>query len=281
MSRTPLGSLHPRPGHHGDVAQRRPADREDQPAVGGSAVARDLLAPVRQVLLGERLELLQVLDGVEPGLVDGLLPDDGVEEEAGPWHAAAGPGRAVALRIDDQIAALVQAGLEPLGNQHHLAPERPELPPALVLEPEHVRPGGEPDDIHAQRFAERVVHLAQHLVRLDHLHRLIRQPEGLAELLHHPDVHAGDRGCAQVHRDVVGGDPAQHAIESFPGRRHRSTSRQNCSVLFCSRTNRTAAGHGVASARCVAAPTRRQQGAEAPGEEGDAHDVPLADASRN
>ena len=47
--------------------------------------------------------------------------------------------------------------------------------------------------------------LAEHLVRLDDLDRRAGrvEPQGLAELVHAADVHAGDRAAAQVEGHVV------------------------------------------------------------------------------
>ena len=76
----------------------------------------------------------------------------------------------------------------------------------LFLEAEHRSPAAQTNHVDPEGILQVGGDLAQHLVRLDHLHRRAGpvQPQGLAKLRYAADMHPRDRTGAQVERNVVG-----------------------------------------------------------------------------
>ena len=174
-----------------------------------------------RVVIGDRAELLEVVRGIEPGLVDRLLADDGVEEETVLRHAAGGRGRAVALGEDERVAVRVLGrpeipGHEDLGPVVHA----PGLP-VLVAEAEHRVRAVDALDVDAQGRLEVVVDPAQHLVGLVDLDQALFEAVVLAQTDDALDVHAGDGRAVEVDGDAVGLAVVEGGVQALAaGHRH-------------------------------------------------------------
>jgi hypothetical protein len=109
-------------GDKGDIAEGGSAEARDNPAPRGPGPVA-LLLEVVECRGVDRPEFLEVVRRIELVLVDGVLADDGIEEEAVLGQPSGGPGRAVAAGVDEGVAVLVLdrrvPGRENLGHVVH------------------------------------------------------------------------------------------------------------------------------------------------------------------
>ncbi len=196
-----FGVFQGRRGHQSNVAERRAAEGCHYTAAARSRGAYGAL-DVIQVFLGNRSEFFQVVGRVELFFVDFRLPDDVVEEGAAQRHARARRRRLVALGIGQDIAVGLGSGLEIAGDQHLQTAEGPLFPirggsTELGLARKHA------GDIEPHGRAQIVLHAAQHLARLMHLHRSRGQSVVTAERRDASDVDAGYVGAPKIQGNAV------------------------------------------------------------------------------
>src|SRR5450759_2495097 len=196
-----FGVLQKRRGHQRDVAESRAAERRRHTVAAPARGAHGALDMV-QVRFGNGGELFQVVRRVELLVVDLGLPDDAVEEGAAQGHAPARRRRSIALGIDQDVAVRLRPGPEIAGHQHIQAAEIP-LFPARGGKAEHRLAREHAGDVESHRRAQIVLHQAQHLVGLVHLHRPRGQPVVVAQRRHATDVNAGYRGAPKIQRNPI------------------------------------------------------------------------------
>ena len=204
-------------GDEGDVAERGVHQRGEDRIFAVIHGARVLLDSI-ELGLGQRLVLLRVVLGVEMVEVDRLLPDDRIEEEPVLRHVPARRRARVTLGIDQRAALLrLDADAEPFRHEHLEPIEGPGLPVA-VLEAEHVGAAEQRRDVDADRVLEVVLDQAEHLVRLDDLHRPLLEAVIVPELGDAAHMHAGHRRSAEVHRHAVGRAMVDRVDDPLPFR---------------------------------------------------------------
>jgi len=139
-------------------------------------------------------------------LVERLLADDRVEEISALGHPGAGRRRRVALGIHQQIAgSVLDRRVEIVGHQHFGPVEQGERFPTRLVGAQQRFAAQHADHVGAQRLAQRIVHLAQHLVRLDHLDSPETVPQHRpAKLVHHRHMDPRDEAGAEVDANPVG-----------------------------------------------------------------------------
>ena len=165
--------------------------------------ALDAARQMIEVGVGDGAELLEVVGGIEAGLVDRRLAHDGVEEGAAHRHAPARRGGNVALGKDQDIARRLLHDPKVFADHYVEAAEIPWFP-VLIGEAEHVVAREDANSIDAERGSQIVIHQAQHLVGLVHLHGDLLQAEVLAQGGDATHMDAGDGGAAEIDRDAVG-----------------------------------------------------------------------------
>ena len=212
-----LRVLQERRGHERDIAEPGAAEVCDDGVRGVLMEVVRGLAQVFQVVVPDRLELLEVVLHLQVRIVNGRLAHDGVEVEPVFGHAAAWRSGLVALRVHEDVAVRLGIGVELAGHEHGRAVECHPRLPVLVLEAEQSLAHPQPDAVNAQRLLEIVGDLAQHLVRLDSLHRLVRsaETEGLSQPAHDTDLCARRGRGAQINRRPVGFLMAQSGLHAF------------------------------------------------------------------
>ena len=207
-------------GDEGDVAERGPAEAPDDAAPRGPGPAALLLEVVEGRVV-DRTELLEVVRRIELVVVDGLLADDGVEEEAVLGQAAGRRRRAVALRVDERVAVRVLRRPEVPGHEDLGPVVHPPRLPVLVAVAEHRVGPVNALDVDAEGGLEVVVDPAQHLVGLVDLDQALFEAVVLAEPDDALDVHAGDGRAVEVDGDPVGLAVVEGGVQALAaGHRH-------------------------------------------------------------
>src|ERR1039458_9969420 len=158
---------------------------------------------MRQLLFRDWAVFFQIVGRIELLFFERLLPDDGVEEIPAVGHAGARGVGAVAERVQEGVAALVNGDVEPARHQHFRAVVQPEWLPVFRRESETRHSPVYALGIDAQRELQVFVDFTQHLSGVDDLHGSLFQPEIVAQRQDATGVDTGHRRAAEVHRNPV------------------------------------------------------------------------------
>ena len=195
----------PRRRHGCNVAKAGARDLEHDRSIRLGGELLDLAPEVGQVLLGYRAIFFQVVLDVQVRFIDRVLANNRVKVPATGRHPAAGRQRPVSLWILQQVAVGLGVGVKTSRHPHRCAGKCRPLFPAFGPVAKHGAGPCQAHHVDAERINQVHGNLPKHQIGADHLDRCTRgvEPQRLAQLVHHADVHAGHAAAAQVQRDAV------------------------------------------------------------------------------
>ena len=162
-----------RSGNGADVPEAGTADAEND-AASRCLAGIALSAKRDQRLVGNRLELFEIVFHPKRRVVDRLLTNDSIEEKAGFRHLPRRRNAAIAAGIEEHVR-FGFINLKTIADQNDLSPGRSPFLPVFVLVAE-LRPGRkDAARRHAECVEQIVVGQAEHLARLMHLDRFLFQ----------------------------------------------------------------------------------------------------------
>ena len=185
-----------------DVAEGRAAETGNHGASRGAG-APGFALEVIEFLAGDGRELFEVVRRVQAVFVDGVLPDEAVEEVAARRHAGACGNRGVALRVEQGVAVRVDCDIEPAGDEDLEPVVHAEGLPILVGEAEAVHAAEDAGGIDADDILEFVVDFSQELAWVDDTHRTLCEAVMFPQRGHRADVHSGDERGTEVNGHTV------------------------------------------------------------------------------
>ena len=164
----------------------------------------------------DHVHLLAVVGGIQFGFVERRLAVGRVEKISAFRHPRAGQHAGVAFGINEPAAVRRGRDVEFARHQNRRAIEHRERFPAFVLETEHRARSMHADHVQAQRLAQLLVDLAEHLVGLDDFDAMIAFAQhGLAQPVNRARAHAGLKSRAEIHAQAVGRLMIQRGDQSF------------------------------------------------------------------
>ena len=185
-----------------DVAEGRSAETGHHGA-SRRAGALGFALEVVEFLAGDGRELFEVVRRVQAVFVDGVLPDEAVEEVAALRHAGARRDRGVALRVEQRVAVRVDGDIEPAGDEDLEPVVHAAGLPVLVGEAEAVHAAEDAGGIDADDLLELVVDFSEELAGVDDTHRTLFEAVMFPQRGHCTDVHAGDERGTEIDGHTV------------------------------------------------------------------------------